>query len=70
MVTRARKHFEEADIVMARSSRQSVKAPRIMGEVYRGVLEGMAARGWNAPRVRIRVSRARIAWIALRYAIV
>jgi hypothetical protein len=29
----------------------------------------MAARGWDAPRERVRVSRARIAWILLRYAI-
>ena len=41
-----------------------------MSEVYRSILEGMAARGWNAPRERVRVSRARLGWILLRYAIV
>jgi phytoene synthase len=66
---RARGHFAEADAIMARSPRQAVKAPRIMGAVYRSILEGMAARGWGAPRERVRVSRVRIGWILLRYAI-
>jgi squalene synthase HpnD len=70
LVERARAHFVEADTIMARSTRQSVRAPRIMGEVYRLILEGMAARGWDAPRERVRVSRARLGWILLRYAIV
>ncbi len=69
VVDRARGHFVEANTIMARSPRHTVKAPRIMGEVYRSILEGMAARGWNAPRERVRVSRARIGWILLRYAI-
>jgi len=66
---RARGHFAQADAIMARSPRQAVKAPRIMGAVYRSILEGMAARGWGAPRERVRVSRVRIGWILLRYAI-
>jgi phytoene synthase len=69
IVEKARAHFMEADAIMARSPRHAVKAPRIMGEVYRSILEGMAARGWEAPRERVRVSRARIGWILLRYAI-
>jgi len=69
IVDRARGHFAEAAAIMARAPRPAVKAPRIMGEVYRSILERMAARGWNAPRVRVRVSRARIGWILLRYAI-
>jgi phytoene synthase len=68
-VDQARGHFKEADAIMASAPRHTVKAPRIMGEVYRSILEGMAARGWDAPRERVRVSRARIAWILLRYAI-
>ena len=55
---------------MARCPRRTVKAPRIMGEVYRAILEGMVERGWSAPRARVRVSRARLAWIMLRYAII
>jgi phytoene synthase len=70
LVGRARAHFVEADRIMARCPRRTVKAPRIMGAVYRAMLEGMVARGWSAPRTRVRVSRARLLWIVLRYAIV
>ena len=35
LVERARTHFVEADRIMARCPRRTVKAPRIMGEVYR-----------------------------------
>jgi presqualene diphosphate synthase len=70
LVEQARTHFMEAAAIMARSPRQTVRAPRIMGEVYRSMLEGMVARGWEAPRERVQISRARLGWILLRYAIV
>jgi phytoene synthase len=70
LVERARAHFVEADAIMARCQRRTVKAPRIMGEVYRAMLECMVERGWTAPRPRVRLSRLRLAWIMLRYAIV
>jgi len=70
LVERARAHFVEADAIMARCPRAAVKAPRIMGEVYRAILEGMVRRGWSAPRTRVRVSRLRLAFIMLRYAII
>jgi presqualene diphosphate synthase len=69
VAARAREHFAEANTIMARSPRQAVKAPRIMGKVYRIILDGMVARGWQAPRPRVRVSRIRIIFILLRYAI-
>jgi phytoene synthase len=55
---------------MARNPRRVVRAPRIMDEVYRAMLEGMAARGWAPPRTRVHVSGLRLSWIALQYAIV
>ena len=70
LVERARTHFVEADRIMKRCPRRTVKAPRIMGEVYRSILEGMIARGWSAPRQRISVSRARLAFVILRYAFI
>jgi len=69
LAERARGHFAQADAIMARAPRHAVKAPRIMGAVYLSILEGMVARGWGAPRERVRVSRVRIGWILLRYAI-
>jgi phytoene synthase len=67
---RAREHFVSADAIMARNPRRVVRAPRIMGEVYRVMLEGMAARGWLPPRTRVSVGPLRLSWIALRYAVV
>ena len=68
LVERAREHFAEANAIMARSPRQAVRAPRIMGEVYRVILEGMVARGWAAAApARARLTRpARLDSAALR----
>jgi phytoene synthase len=70
LVAKARAHFAEANAVMARGPRRAVRAPRIMAAVYRLILDGMAARGWSAPRPRVRVPRAVLAWILLRYAFI
>jgi len=69
IVTAARDHFTGADAIMAQAPRRVVRAPRIMGAVYRLILEHTAARGFAAPRARVRLSRARILWIILRYAV-
>jgi phytoene synthase len=69
VVSRARGHFQEADTIMARNPRRTVRAPRIMGEVYRAILDGMAERGWAPPRARVQVGGLRLSWIALQYAI-
>jgi phytoene synthase len=70
LVERAAEHFAQADKIMARLPRRSVRAPRIMGLVYRSMLERLVARGWSAPRQPIRASRARLLWIVLRHALV
>jgi presqualene diphosphate synthase len=70
VAARAERHFEEADAIMARNSRRVVKAPRIMEEVYRHMLQGMVARGWESPRTRVSVSGLRLSWIAVQYAII
>lgn len=70
VAARAAKHFEEADVIMARNPRRVVKAPRIMEEVYRHMLQGMVARGWALPRTRVSVSGLRLSWIAVQYAII
>ena len=70
VATRALGHFQEADAIMARNPRRTVKAPRIMGEVYRVMLQAMMARGWEAPRTRVSVGPLRLSWIAVQYAII
>jgi presqualene diphosphate synthase len=70
LVARARDHFAQAEKIMAGLPRRSVRAPRIMGLVYRSMLDRLVARGWSAPRQPIRVARARLLWIVLRHALV
>ena len=70
IVERARGHFTKADEIMSRSPRQVVRAPRIMGAVYRQKLEDMVSRGWAPPRNRLRVKKSYLLWIALRHAFV
>jgi presqualene diphosphate synthase len=67
---RAQSHFEQADTIMARNPRRTVKAPRIMEGVYRVILQGMMARGWDAPRTRVSIGPLRLSWIAIQYAII
>ena len=68
LVERARRHFAEADAIMARNPRRIVRAPRVMAEAYRLMLARLVARGWSHPRRPIRVPRARLSWIILRNA--
>jgi presqualene diphosphate synthase len=70
VVERARRHFVEADKIMARCQRRRVRAPRVMGEVYRAMLEGMVARGWAPPRRRVRINRLRLIVLVLRHALI
>jgi squalene synthase HpnD len=70
VVERAREHFAQADKIMARSPRRCVRAPRIMGEAYRLILDGLVARGWSQPRRPIRLPRSRLLWIIMRHAVI
>jgi phytoene synthase len=70
VAARALEHFKEADRIMARNPRRVVKAPKIMEEVYRVMLNGMTSRGWSPPRTRVQVSPLRLSWIAVQYAII
>ena len=70
VVERARGHFASADKIMARSPRRCVRAPRIMGEAYRLILDSLVARGWLPPRRPIRLPRPRLLWIIMRHAFI
>jgi phytoene synthase len=70
VVARAERHFAEAEKIMARSPRRTVKTPRIMAAAYRPMLARMVARGWQPPRTRVSLGRTHFLWIILRYAIV
>jgi squalene synthase HpnD len=70
IVGRARRHFVLADAIMTRSSRRTVRAPRIMAEAYLAILDRLVERGWSAPRRPIHLPRARLLWIVMRHAFI
>jgi phytoene synthase len=70
LVDRARHHFDQADAIMARVPHRVIRAPKIMGEVYRKMLAAMVARGWSRPRNRVHINKSHLVWIALRHAFV
>ncbi len=66
IVALAEGHFQKARTIMAQSPRRVVRAPRIMGEAYHVILEGLIARGFTPSRQRVRLPRARLLFIVLR----
>jgi phytoene synthase len=58
--------FAEARAIMARSPRRVVRAPRIMGEAYRLILDALIARGFAPPRQPVRLPRPKLVLIVLR----
>jgi presqualene diphosphate synthase len=70
VIARAKTHFGEAAQIMARCPRASVRAPRIMADVYRAILAGLERRGFAAPRQKIRTPRLRVVLALLRYGLI
>jgi presqualene diphosphate synthase len=70
LVRRARDHFLQADAIMDRCPRPTVRAPRIMGKVYQAILDRLVARGWAAPRTPVRIGRLHLFRIVLQYGFV
>jgi squalene synthase HpnD len=70
LVRRAQDHFAEGRRIMARCPRRSVKAPRIMADVYGSILDGVIARGFAPPRLRVKPPRRRILLALLKYGLV
>ena len=66
IVELAKTAFREADAIMAQSPRRVVRAPRIMGQAYRLILEALIARGFAPPREKVRLPRAKLVLIVLR----
>jgi phytoene synthase len=68
LAERALAAFARAEAAMARCTPGSMRAARMMMEVYRLILLRLRARGWGQPRLPVRPSRARKLWVALRCA--
>ena len=65
LADKARQHFFEAHRIMTAAPRRLTRAPRVMGAVYRRILDGLVARGWAAPRRPVRVNKLVLLWILL-----
>src|SRR5882757_6192353 len=70
LAQRAKAHFEESDQIMNRNRRRAVRAPRMMSKYYHSILDLLIARGFNAPREPVRVSKVTRFAILRRYAII
>ncbi len=70
VIARAREHFARAAEIMARCPRASVKAPRLMDEVYRVILARVVARGFAPPRTGVRVPRHLVLLALLRHGLI
>ncbi len=66
VVNMARGHFQEARAIMAENPRRAVKAPRIMGDAYRAILDKLVARGFAPPRAPVRHSKLKLLLIVAR----
>jgi phytoene synthase len=69
IVDRARAHFTKANDIMARCPPRAVRAPRLMGAVYKAILARLVARGFGSPRAPVRIPKALLVWMLLRHAI-
>ncbi|SFJ97617.1 presqualene diphosphate synthase HpnD [Methylocapsa palsarum] len=67
LVASARTHFDEARKIMSRCARESLRAPKIMAEVYESILERLIRRGFAPPRERVRTPRHRVILAVLRH---
>jgi phytoene synthase len=70
IVAAVKKHFGQSEAIMAASRRRTVRAPRVMAAAYRSILDGLIARGWQAPRQPVRLRKSQLIWIVVRHAII
>ena len=64
---KARAHFMAARAILAARPKGRLIAPLLMEEAYSHLLLRMMAKGWHAPRVRLRTSKLRLALMALGF---
>jgi squalene synthase HpnD len=62
----AERHFAAANAVIAKAPRATTIAPRLMRDVYHLILQKLRARGWVAPRTRVRTPKTRVILALIR----
>ncbi|SEP50695.1 farnesyl-diphosphate farnesyltransferase [Rhodospirillales bacterium URHD0017] len=66
LATQALDHFAAADCLMRSRPQGNLLAPRLMGAVYRAVLDRMLAAGWKPPRRRARIGKLHLLYLVMR----
>jgi len=67
LAAESRRHYIAAQAVMDARPRGRLAAPRLMGKVYGRILDRTQAAGWAPPRRRVKLAKAELMWILLRY---
>jgi phytoene synthase len=67
LAARARARFQRTRELIACCDPRPLKPCLLMMQVYERILARLEARGWQRPRVPVRLSKAEKLWIALRY---
>ena len=66
LAAQALDHFAAADRLLRSRPRGRLLAPRLMGAVYRALLDRMLAAGWTPPRQRARIGKPQLLWLVAR----
>lgn len=66
LAAQALDHFAAADRLMRSRPRGRLLAPRLMGAVYRALLDRMLAEGWAPPRRRVRIGKPQLLYLVAR----
>ncbi|MBV9065661.1 MAG: presqualene diphosphate synthase HpnD [Methylobacteriaceae bacterium] len=66
VASEAERHFAAANTIVAKAPRATTIAPRLMRDVYKLILHKLRARGWSAPRARVRTPKARVILALIR----
>jgi phytoene synthase len=61
----AHTHYAEAERIMKARPKGRIKTPRLMGAVYSEILRATEKIGWNAPRHRVSLGKAKLIRIVL-----
>jgi phytoene synthase len=66
LAAQALDHFKAADRLLRSRPRGRLLAPRLMGAVYRALLDRMLAEGWAPPRRRVRIGKPHLLYLIVR----
>jgi phytoene synthase len=64
----AQGHYRQAARILSARPPGRLAAPRLMGAIYGDILRRMLAKGWAAPRERVKIGKGALLWLVLRNA--